>query len=57
MSEQKNPYTANWVIKKNNKHFVPGVNDKPLYLSKDEAEPLLDIGAIIKFENEPNKLS
>jgi hypothetical protein len=39
MSEENNPYTANGGIKKNNKYFIPGVNAKPIYLSKDDAEP------------------
>jgi hypothetical protein len=44
--EQKKAYTANWIVKLNNKSYVAGINEKPLYLSKSEAKALLAIGAI-----------
>ena len=44
--EQKKTYSANWTIKLAKKSYVPGVNGKPLYLTKDEATPLLALGAV-----------
>lgn len=48
--EQKKTYAANWIIKLANKSYVSGVNEKPLYLTKGEALPLLSIGAITELD-------
>jgi len=48
--EQKKAYSANWTIKFAKKSYVFGVNEKPLYLTKDEATPLLALGAIIEVD-------
>jgi len=44
--EQKKAYIAYWIIKLDNKCYMAGDNEKPLYLSKSEAKPLLAMGAI-----------
>jgi len=46
--EQKRYYTANWIVKLENKCFVPGVNSNPIYLTNAEAIPLLKLGAIFE---------
>lgn len=48
MSEEKKAYKANWLVKYNKKTFNP--NSEPLMLTKDEAVPLLALGAICEAE-------
>jgi len=48
--EHKKAYSANWIIKFAKKSYVLGVNEKPLYLTKDEATPLLALGAITEID-------
>lgn len=49
--EQKKAYSANWTVKLDKKCYVPGVNGKPLYLTKSEAKPLLALGAVTEVTN------
>ena len=44
MSEAKKAYKANWLVKHNKTLFSP--NSEKLSLTKDEAAPLLTLGAI-----------
>lgn len=48
--EPKKNYSANWIIKLAKKSYIPSVNEKPLYLTLDEAIPLLSIGAITEVD-------
>jgi hypothetical protein len=53
--QQKRYYTANWIVKFEQKSFVPGVSGPPLYLTNAEAIPLLKLGVIFEVKNS-NKL-
>ena len=48
--EQKKHYSANWIIKLAKKSYIPGINAKPLYLTKDKATPLLAFGVITELD-------
>ena len=52
--ELKKPYSANWIIKWKGKSYVPGVNETPLLLTNDEAEPLLALNAITELSKNSN---
>jgi|GEM_PF-1973193 len=49
--EPKKAYSANWIIKFEDISYVPGINEKPLYLTEEEAAPLLALGAIAEIDN------
>jgi len=51
MSEKTKAYIANWLVKHNKTLFSP--NSEPLSLTKDEAAPLLALGAISEAEEQP----
>ncbi len=48
--EQKKAYSANWIVKLAKKSYIPDVNGKPLYLTMDEATPLLALGVITEVD-------
>tara|TARA_R110001583_G_C5638949_1_gene407709 strand:+ start:545 stop:742 length:198 start_codon:yes stop_codon:yes gene_type:complete len=47
--EQKNAYSANWIVKLAKKSYISGVNEKLLYLTRDEVTPLLALGLLQKL--------
>lgn len=54
MSEETKAYQANWNVKHNKQMFGPD-SDKPLLLTKDEAAPLLALGAISEADEQPKQ--
>ncbi|MBL4832645.1 MAG: hypothetical protein JKY26_01615 [Pseudomonas sp.] len=52
MNEEKKAYQANWNVKHNKTMFTPD-SKKPLMLTKDEAAPLLALGAISELDEQP----
>lgn len=48
--EPQKAYSANWIVKLAKKSYIPGINAQPLYLTMDEAMPLLALGAIIEVD-------
>lgn len=52
MTEQTKAFTANWPVKHDKKLYQPGTNQKPLMLTKDQAAPLLTLGAISEAEEQ-----
>lgn len=55
--EQKKAYSANWIVKFEKKSYIHGVNAKPLYLTNEEATPLLALGAITEFDESTHPLT
>lgn len=53
MSEETKAYQANWNVKHNKQMFGPD-SDKPLLLTKNEAAPLLALGAIDEVQEQSN---
>jgi hypothetical protein len=53
--EKKKAFTANWPVKHDKKMYQPGTNQKPLMLTKDQAAPLLILGAISELNEQPEQ--
>jgi hypothetical protein len=48
--EQIKAYSANWIVKQKKQSYIPGVSGKALYLTLEQALPLLLLGVIKELD-------